>query len=289
MIFNAKLTGNNDPIYVVQAALLGGRQANTKIPVLLAYNEVHYEGLVQDTEEDLLKTIACTEHYLSNKYTLLKKDIPIFSSLMERDEGKHLDQKLSYAQVLRKSGSDSINESKMEQNFETQKRRSSTRIADQKHRVDFTINTKRKSSSPQAQERNNQPKKAARETQKIDIKEKKRVEKKIKDKNTEIPLDNKKTKDSSVKSFTRLEELKGIKASDRTESERNELQRMRKAASRASETDAERSLRLKKDRDTTSAARSSETDEERSLRLKKRVIQLLLPELQRQKQRELNG
>ena len=44
LIFNAKISGNQDPIYIVQASTLGGRQANTKIPILLAYNEVHYEG-----------------------------------------------------------------------------------------------------------------------------------------------------------------------------------------------------------------------------------------------------
>ena len=214
MIFNAKLTGNNDPIYVVQAALLGGRQANTKIPVLLAYNEVHYEGLVPDTEEDLLKTIAWKEHYLSNKYTLVKKDIPIFSSLMERNEGKDLNQNLSYAQVLRASGSDSTIKNKTQLNFDTQKRRSS-RIADQKQKVASPINIKRKLISPQVQERSNQSKKAAREIQERSVSVRKTVETETEKKNIEVLHENEYTTDPfvSVKLLTRLEELKRIKAS----------------------------------------------------------------------------
>ena len=44
LIFRTKLDGPLDPIFVVQASTLGGRKASTRVPVLLAYNEVHYEG-----------------------------------------------------------------------------------------------------------------------------------------------------------------------------------------------------------------------------------------------------
>ena len=194
----------------MQAALLGGRRANTKIPVVLAYNEVHYEGLVPDTEEDLLKTIAWKEHYLSNKYTLVKKDIPVFSSLMELNEVKHSDQKLSYAQVLRATGSDSTIRNKTQLKFETQKRRSSMRIADQKQKVASPVHIKRKSNSPQV---NDQSKKAVRGNQGRSTRVRKTVEKETK--SIEILHENEYTKDSfvSLELLTRLEELKRIKAS----------------------------------------------------------------------------
>ena len=62
------------------------------------------------------------------------------------------------------SGSDSTIKNKTQLNFDTQKRRSS-RIADQKQKVASPINIKRKSISPQVQERSNQSKKVVREIQ----------------------------------------------------------------------------------------------------------------------------
>ena len=81
LIFNTKADGLKDPILVVQASTLGNRQANTRIPVVLAYNNVHFEGLVPCSQEDELKTVELRDLYVSNMYTITKEDIPIFKNI----------------------------------------------------------------------------------------------------------------------------------------------------------------------------------------------------------------
>ena len=93
LIFNTRPDGPFDPIFVVSAAKLANRKANTKIPVLLAYNQVHFEGLVPDSHLDMEKTIELKEKYLRNEYFVKKKiDIPMFAC--------HKD---SYAEASKKS------------------------------------------------------------------------------------------------------------------------------------------------------------------------------------------
>ena len=82
LIFNTSVDGPWDPIFVVEASKLGNRQANSKIPVLLAYNNYHYEGLVPCSKEDELKTIELRDLYVSNNYSLKKEDIPVFKTLL---------------------------------------------------------------------------------------------------------------------------------------------------------------------------------------------------------------
>ena len=53
LIFNTSEQAHS-PIYVIPATTFGGT-ANTDIPVCLAYNQVHYEGLVPCSEEDIQK------------------------------------------------------------------------------------------------------------------------------------------------------------------------------------------------------------------------------------------
>ena len=80
LVFNTKAEGHFDPIFVVQASSLANRPANTRVPILLAYNEEHFEGLLPNSEEDQLKTVELKELYLSNNYNLKKKDMPVFSN-----------------------------------------------------------------------------------------------------------------------------------------------------------------------------------------------------------------
>ena len=93
LIFNTKAEGAFDPIFVVEASKIGNRPANTDIPVILAYDQVHFEGLVPDSDEDMEKTIRLKEAYLKNEYSIQKKDIPVFNSLQG-----------SYAQVTKNQG-----------------------------------------------------------------------------------------------------------------------------------------------------------------------------------------
>merc|ERR1712208_236196 len=56
LIFNTSNQAHS-PIYVVESSLLCGQPANTEIPICLAYDQSHYEPLVPNTEQDIIKTI----------------------------------------------------------------------------------------------------------------------------------------------------------------------------------------------------------------------------------------
>ena len=53
-------------IQVVLASSLKGNHATTDIPIIVAYNQVHYEGLVPNTDEDIRKSIELKHSFLSN-------------------------------------------------------------------------------------------------------------------------------------------------------------------------------------------------------------------------------
>merc|ERR1712208_55159 len=76
LIFNTSELAHS-PIYVIPASKFGGT-ANTDIPVCLAYNQVHYEGLVPCSNEDIEKTIDLTQQFLNGEYNILMENIPIF-------------------------------------------------------------------------------------------------------------------------------------------------------------------------------------------------------------------
>ena len=78
LIFNTKPEGSFDPIYVIEASKLAGRPANSEIPVLLAYNDVHFESLFPNTEADEIKTVELKKAFITNAYTYKKSDIPAF-------------------------------------------------------------------------------------------------------------------------------------------------------------------------------------------------------------------
>lgn len=79
IVFNTS-TEALSPIYVIQPQTYGGIP-DTQIPVLLAYNESHYEHLIPKCIEDEDKTIALVTQYISNNYKYNKKDIPMFISM----------------------------------------------------------------------------------------------------------------------------------------------------------------------------------------------------------------
>ena len=110
MIFNTQVHGAFDPIFVVEASTLDGRKANTRDPVILAYNEVHYEGMVPNTEKDRLKIALLKEQYLSNQYFVKKQDIPVFQGLLQQIEREEkLKQKPTYADTLKSERTSPVN------------------------------------------------------------------------------------------------------------------------------------------------------------------------------------
>ena len=74
MIFNTSSRAHA-PVYVVAASRLCNKSSNTEVPVCLAYDQVHYETLVPDTDDDILKTIALKKEILSGTYSMKMDDI----------------------------------------------------------------------------------------------------------------------------------------------------------------------------------------------------------------------
>ena len=56
LIFNTDLQTSPDPVSVVEAKTLGGQCTDNEIPVLLAYDGDHYEGLIPKSHQDMIKT-----------------------------------------------------------------------------------------------------------------------------------------------------------------------------------------------------------------------------------------
>ena len=73
LIFNTSIQAQ-DPIYVIEAKEFGGF-VDSEIPVVLAYNQVHYESLHPLTPEDIEKTKALVISYNNGGYGYQKKDI----------------------------------------------------------------------------------------------------------------------------------------------------------------------------------------------------------------------
>ena len=71
-----------DPIYVVEAQQFGGF-LDSEIPVVLGYNQVHYESFHPTTQEDIEKSKLLVQRYIDGRYTLSKKDIPFLISFTE--------------------------------------------------------------------------------------------------------------------------------------------------------------------------------------------------------------
>ena len=83
LIFNTSPRAHS-PIFVVQASTIGQRAADTQIPVVLAYDQSHYESLVPDTPEDIQKTIKLKERFINGEYRIGIGDIPVL-----RDQVDH--------------------------------------------------------------------------------------------------------------------------------------------------------------------------------------------------------
>ena len=64
-----------DPIYVITASRFGG-QTDSDIPVVLAYNQNHYESLHPFSTEDINKTKDLVHAYINGDYPYTNKDIP---------------------------------------------------------------------------------------------------------------------------------------------------------------------------------------------------------------------
>ena len=86
LIFNTS-TEAFDPIYVIKRSQFSG-EIDSDIPVVLAYNQVHYESLHPTNLEDIDKTKSLVNSYITGSYDFHRNDMPyfIFSDIELREE-----------------------------------------------------------------------------------------------------------------------------------------------------------------------------------------------------------
>ena len=78
LVYNTNPRNGFSPISVVSPSQLGGT-TDSNIPIVLCYSGSHYEGLVPNTEEDVVKTIQLVEAYIGGGYNVRVQDIPILN------------------------------------------------------------------------------------------------------------------------------------------------------------------------------------------------------------------
>ena len=80
LIFNTDPQSPHDPIYVVDPRQFNV-QADSNIPILLAYNQSHYESLHPKTDAEIQATTELAREYLDNRYRYGKEDFPFLLGL----------------------------------------------------------------------------------------------------------------------------------------------------------------------------------------------------------------
>ena len=72
LIFNTRLDSPHDPIYVIDPGNFDV-QPDTDIPVVLAYNQSHYESMHPHSDVDRIRTTQLVKNDLLGKYKFTKK------------------------------------------------------------------------------------------------------------------------------------------------------------------------------------------------------------------------
>ena len=88
LIFNTDPKSPHDPIYVVDPRQFN-TEPSTAVPIILGYNQSHYESLHPCTNADILASINLVTEYLENRYRFSKQDLPFLIGL---DGNSSIDQ-----------------------------------------------------------------------------------------------------------------------------------------------------------------------------------------------------
>jgi hypothetical protein len=87
LIFNTNPLSPHDPIYVVDPRQFN-IEANSAIPIILAYNQSHYESMHPCADIDIQATADLVKEYLDNRYRYSKADFPFLLGLEDTSERK---------------------------------------------------------------------------------------------------------------------------------------------------------------------------------------------------------
>ena len=93
LIFNTNSNTPHDPIYVCDPRKFGV-EPDTDIPIVLAYNMVHYESLKPESIADIAKTRDLAAQYLGGNYTFGNKDLQLLFNTNVEEVDNIADNKL---------------------------------------------------------------------------------------------------------------------------------------------------------------------------------------------------
>ena len=97
LIFNTNENSPHDPIYVVNPHTFNV-EPDTAIPIVLAYNMVHYESLHPCTQRDTQATVNLVRAYVEGRYNFGKQHIPFLLGL---DMEQVTDSKSKHTEMLK--------------------------------------------------------------------------------------------------------------------------------------------------------------------------------------------
>ena len=80
LIFNTNENSPHDPIFIVDPSKFNV-EPDTAVPIVLAYNMVHYESLHPCTESDIEATEKLVRDYLEGRYQFCRQDFPFLLML----------------------------------------------------------------------------------------------------------------------------------------------------------------------------------------------------------------
>ena len=84
LISNTSLESPHDPIYVINPANFNV-EADTEIPIVLAYNMAHYESMEPCSYTDVEATINLVRDYQAGKYKYSRKDLPLLLGMDSKE------------------------------------------------------------------------------------------------------------------------------------------------------------------------------------------------------------
>jgi hypothetical protein len=87
LVFNTNMNTPHDPISVISPANFGG-YLDSEIPIILAYNLVHFESMHPITEDDVTATMDLAQSYLEGSYSFTRSDSKDLINLDNSNEGK---------------------------------------------------------------------------------------------------------------------------------------------------------------------------------------------------------
>ena len=103
LIFNTNPDTPHDPIYVVNPSQFNV-QADSEIPIVLAYNMSHYESMEPCKDLDIQATIDLVNEYQEGRYRYGKKDIPFLFAQMQHPDDANNNSRIGRQETKQSEG-----------------------------------------------------------------------------------------------------------------------------------------------------------------------------------------